>query len=108
MPMHASDASPTVTEVLRFEDLPPGSVASRRAVVRWSDGTEWKAPRWYGDEVLICEGDLTGKTREQLRSPHFGGIGNGFHRERARTESPSERGRKMTFSPSLTSRASSS
>jgi hypothetical protein len=29
---------PIVEEVLRFEELPPGSMASRRAVVRWSDG----------------------------------------------------------------------
>ncbi len=26
---------------------------------------------WYADEILICEGDLVGKTREQLRSLHF-------------------------------------
>ena len=60
-----------VEEVLRFEDLPPGSLASRRAVVRWSDGTESDGAAWYGDEVLICEGELIGKTREQLRSLHF-------------------------------------
>ena len=46
-----------VKEVLRFEDLPPGAPVSRRAIVRWSDGTEGEALRWYGDEVLICEGD---------------------------------------------------
>lgn len=60
-----------VEEVLRFEDLPIGSLASRRAVVRWSDGTEGEALRWYGDEVMICEGDLIAQTREQLRSLHF-------------------------------------
>jgi len=49
--------APTVTEVLRFEDLPPDSPASRRAAVRWSDGTEGEALRWYADEVLVCEGD---------------------------------------------------
>ena len=43
---------PTVEEVVRFEDLPIGSTASRRAVVRWSDGTEGAAIRFYGDEVL--------------------------------------------------------
>ena len=43
---------PVVEEVLRFEGLPIGSLASRRAVVRWSDGTEGEALRWYGDEVL--------------------------------------------------------
>jgi hypothetical protein len=42
-------ANPTVEEVLAFEDLPPGSLASRRAVVRWSDGTEGEALRWYAD-----------------------------------------------------------
>ena len=47
------------------------SKARRRAVVRFSDGTEGEALRWYGDEVLICEGDLIGKSREQLRSLHF-------------------------------------
>jgi hypothetical protein len=49
--------NPIVEEVLRFEDLPPGSLASRCAIVRWSDGTEGEAVRYYSDEVLICEGD---------------------------------------------------
>ena len=62
---------PTVELVLRFEDLPPGSLASRRAIVRWTDGTEGEALRWYGDEVLVCEGDLIGKTQAELRSLHF-------------------------------------
>jgi hypothetical protein len=64
-------SSPVVEAVLRFEDLPLGSLASRRAVVRWSDGTEGEALRWWSDEVLVCEGDVVGKTREQLRSLHF-------------------------------------
>ena len=34
------EASPVVVEVLMFEDLPLGSLVSRRAVVRWSDGSE--------------------------------------------------------------------
>ena len=38
---------------------------------RWSDGTQGEALRWYGDEVLVCEGDLVGKTQAQLRSLHF-------------------------------------
>ena len=67
----ASDPSPTITEVLRFEDLPLGSRGTRRAVVRWSDGSEGDALTWYADEILICEGDLLGKTREQLRALHF-------------------------------------
>lgn len=69
--MTASSQSPVVEEVLRFEELPVGSLASRRAVVRWSDGTEGDCLRWYGDEVVVCEGDVVGKTREQLRSLHF-------------------------------------
>ena len=63
---------PRVAEVLHFEDLTPGSLGSRRAVVRWSDGTTGEALRWYDDEVLFCEGDLVGKTAAQLRSLHFG------------------------------------
>lgn len=69
--MTASSQRPVVEEVLRFEDLPVSSLASRRVVVRWSDRTEGEGLRWHGDEVLICEGDLIGKTREQLRSLHF-------------------------------------
>ena len=60
-----------MVEVLRFEDLPVGSEASRRAVVRWSDGSEGEAVRFYRDEVLFCEGDLIGRTREQIRGLLF-------------------------------------
>jgi hypothetical protein len=67
----AERVKPIVEEVLRFEDLPTDSMASRRAVVRWSDGTEGEALRWYADEVLVCEGDLIGKTEAQLRSLHY-------------------------------------
>ena len=69
--MSSPDSSPTVEEVLRFEEVPPDSLASRRAVVPWSDGTEGEAIRFYVDEVLFCEGDLIGKTGEQLRSLQF-------------------------------------
>jgi hypothetical protein len=62
---------PTVDEVLRFEDLPLGSAGTRRAIVRWSDGSENAAMTWYADEILVCEGDLIGKTRAQIRSLHF-------------------------------------
>jgi hypothetical protein len=48
---------PVVEEVLRFEDLPLRSSATRAAIVRWSDGTESEALAWYRDEILICEGD---------------------------------------------------
>ena len=47
--MSAPDTSPTVTEVLRFEDLPLGSRGTRRAIVRWSDGTEGEALTWYAE-----------------------------------------------------------
>jgi hypothetical protein len=64
-------ARPVVEEVLRFEELPLGALASRRAVVRWSDGTESECARWYAEEVMICEGDLVRKALEQIRSLHF-------------------------------------
>jgi hypothetical protein len=67
--MHTDE--PIVDEVLRFEELPPGSPGSRRAIVRWSDGTEGEGITFYDDEVLFCEGDLVGKSREQIRSLHF-------------------------------------
>jgi hypothetical protein len=63
--------APTVAEVLRFENLPSDALASRCAIVRWSDDTHSEALRWYADEVLITEGDLLGKTAEQLRALHF-------------------------------------
>lgn len=69
--MSSSESSPTVEEVLHFDELPLGSLGSRRAVVRWSDGTEGEGVRFYQDEVLFSEGDLVGKSREQIRSLHF-------------------------------------
>ncbi len=65
------DTPPTVDEVLRFETLPLGSLHSRRAIVRWSDGSESEALSWYHEEVKLTEGDLLGKTAEQLRALHF-------------------------------------
>jgi hypothetical protein len=56
-PVTPAETSPVVVEILRFEDLPLGSRGSRRAVVRWSDGSEGEALTWYADEVLVCEGD---------------------------------------------------
>jgi hypothetical protein len=47
-----ANTSATVTDVLRFEDLPLCSRGSRRAVVRWSDGSEGEALTWYADEIL--------------------------------------------------------
>jgi hypothetical protein len=69
--MSPAQSTPVVEEVLRFEDLPLGSSGTRRAVVRWSDRSEGTALVWYGDEILICEGDLVGQTQDQLRSLHF-------------------------------------
>jgi hypothetical protein len=70
-PVKVGGTKPVVTEVLRFDPLRVGPPASRRAVVRWSDGAEGEALRWYSDEVLICEGDLLGRTRAELRALHF-------------------------------------
>ena len=53
----SAETNPTVVEVLTFEDMPSDSVGSRRAVVRWSDGSESEALRWYSDEVKFSEGD---------------------------------------------------
>jgi hypothetical protein len=70
--MEMFNASPVIDEVLRFEDLPPGTAnGSRRAVVRWSDGSQSVVLTWYADEILVCEGDLVGKTRAELKSLHF-------------------------------------
>jgi hypothetical protein len=49
------EAGPTVESVVRFENLPIGAPGSRRALVRWTDGTEGDPLRWYADEVLLCE-----------------------------------------------------
>ena len=68
--MTACEPSPTVAEVVSFEDLPFGAPGSRRAVARWSDGSVSEAIRWRSG-VLICEGDLIGKTREEVQSLHL-------------------------------------
>ena len=68
--MSAPNTGPIVTEVLRFQDLPLGSRGAR-AIARQSDATESEALTSYADEILICQGDLIGKTRQQPRSVHF-------------------------------------
>jgi hypothetical protein len=62
---------PVVVEVVSIEPLPVGSNGSRRAVVRWSDGTTGEALRGFDDEVLFSEGDLLGKTQAELCNLHF-------------------------------------
>ena len=62
---------PVVVEVVAIEQLPIGANASRRAVVRWSDGSHGEVLRWFDDEVLFSEGDLLGKTAAQLRRLHY-------------------------------------
>lgn len=69
--LDAMASAPTVETVLGFEPLPLGANGSRRALVRWSDGSEGEALRWYDDEILVCEGDLIAKTADQLASLKF-------------------------------------
>jgi hypothetical protein len=64
-------STPTVEEVLRFEDLPTGFVSGHRVVVRWSDGSEGELLRWYHDELVVSARDLIGKTRAAIRSQRF-------------------------------------
>jgi hypothetical protein len=46
-------ADPVVEEVLRFENLPAADQGgTRRAIVRWSDGSESTALSWYPD---LCD-----------------------------------------------------
>jgi hypothetical protein len=71
------EPSPTVEEVVRFEGLAFGAIGGRRAVARWSDGSVSEAIRWHSERILFCEGDLIGKTREQIRSLHRSRDGDG-------------------------------
>jgi hypothetical protein len=70
---------PVVEEVLRFEDLPPGAAGSRRAIVRWSDGTENAALTFYDDlcghphKSSYAEAQVMPRTRRYLWScPRIG------------------------------------
>jgi hypothetical protein len=65
--------APTVTAVLAFEALPLGRRGSRRAIVRWSDGTQGEALRWFDDEIAVREADLLGRAADEIRRLHFGG-----------------------------------
>ena len=64
---------PIVEEVVRCEDLPPGSLAGRRLIVRWSDGTQGEAVRFYQYEVLFSESDHgnSGLMSGRLSSPRI-------------------------------------
>jgi hypothetical protein len=42
-------ADRVVLEVVSVDPLPLGASGSRRAVVRWSDGTVGEALRWWAD-----------------------------------------------------------
>jgi hypothetical protein len=70
--------APTVTEVLLFEPLAVGERGSRRAVVRWSDGSVGEALWWFDDEVLICDGDhgnsrlMSSRAEKSRRERHRG------------------------------------
>ena len=71
MPYDPNMSEPVVLEVVSIETLSLGATGSRRAIVKWSDGSVGEALRWYDDEVLFSEGDLIGKTRSHLCSLHF-------------------------------------
>jgi hypothetical protein len=47
--LSTSNPSPIVTEARRFDDLPLGSRGTRRAIARWSDGTESEVLTWYAE-----------------------------------------------------------
>jgi hypothetical protein len=44
-------------------------VSKRSSLLRCA--TQDEVLRWYSDKVLVCEGDLIGKSREQLGSLRF-------------------------------------
>ena len=72
VPYDPAVPDPVVLEVIAIEPLPVGASGSRRAVVKWSDGSVGEALRWWDDEVLFSEGDLLGKSEAELRRLHFG------------------------------------
>jgi hypothetical protein len=60
--------APVVDEMLEVRELPLGESASRALVVRWTGGSHSEI-RFYADEgVLLTEGDLVGRTAEQVRA----------------------------------------
>jgi hypothetical protein len=67
--MSASEPSPTVMEVLRFEDLPLGSRGTRRVIARWSDGSESEALTWYADLCGYPHKSAYAESRVMPRDP---------------------------------------
>jgi hypothetical protein len=63
-------ADPTVVEVLRVEE-PAAGEGRRRVIVGWSDGSTGCALSYFADEILVSEGDMVGKTADELRELHF-------------------------------------
>ena len=60
----------TVVEVVEIQEPAPGD-GRRRVIVRWSDGSVGYGVSYYGDEILMSEGDMVGKTASELRALHF-------------------------------------
>jgi hypothetical protein len=60
----------TVVEVVEIQEPAPGG-GRRRVIVRWSDGSVGHGLSYYGDEILMSEGDMVGKTASELRALHF-------------------------------------
>jgi hypothetical protein len=70
--MSASNPCPIVTEVVRFEDLPPGSRGTRRAIARRSDGRALGADAVAGLSSEGCAPDLSADTPVCLESGRVG------------------------------------
>jgi hypothetical protein len=74
-----------VVEVVAIEQLPAGANASRRALVRWSDGTESEALRWFNHEILFSEGDWrsSNAARRSVTSTSAGWVGSTTNLQKA-------------------------
>ena len=81
-------AEPTVESVVRFEDLPVAAMGSRRAVVRWSDGSEGEAVRWYADEVLVWRATSSARRTRSCGRFTPAGTGTGFSHSAAQAARP--------------------
>ena len=72
IPYHQPMSERVVGEVVAIEQLPIGASASRRAVVKWSDGDVGEALRWFDDEILFSEGRLARQDRGAASEPPRG------------------------------------